>query len=91
MKTATLPTLRVEPGLRKSAEAVLRPGESLSGFVAEAVQRNVARRRADVEFLNRGLAHREEARRTADYVSPEQTLVKLERMLKPHVRRKASR
>ena len=90
MKTATLPTLRVEPGLRKNAEEVLRPGESLSGFVAESVQLNVARRRADKEFLDRGLRHREQARRTGDYASPEQTLAKLERVLAPK-RRKASR
>ena len=90
MKTATLPTLRVEPSLRKNAEEVLRPGESLSGFVAEAVRRNVEKRRADAEFLARGLAHREESRRTSDYASPKETLGTLERMLKP-ARGKVSR
>ena len=91
MKTATLPTLRVEPKLRQNAEALLRPGESLSGFVEEAVRRNVDRRRADAEFLARGLANRDEARRTGRYTSPAETLAKLERMLKPASRRRPSR
>jgi hypothetical protein len=90
MKTATLPTLRVEPSLRSDAERVLRAGETLSGFVAEAVRRNIARRRFDAEFLARGLLHRENARRTGDYASPEETLAKLERLARPR-RKKPSR
>ena len=91
MKTATLPTLRVEPRLRQNAEELLRPGESLSGFVEEAVRRNVDRRRADAEFLARGLANREEARRTSRYKTPEATFAKLERMLRPAPKKRPSR
>ena len=32
MKTATLPSLRVEPELRQAAEAMLQQGESLSAL-----------------------------------------------------------
>ena len=32
MKTATFPSLRVEPELREAAESVLEEGETLSGF-----------------------------------------------------------
>ena len=42
MKTATLPPLRVDGALRAAAESLLREGETLSGFVLEAVQLNIA-------------------------------------------------
>ena len=38
MKTATLPSLRVEPELRDAAESVLQAGETLSSFVETAVR-----------------------------------------------------
>ena len=34
MKTAQLPPVRVEPSVREEIESVLRPGETLSQFVA---------------------------------------------------------
>ena len=37
MKTSTIPSLRVDPQLRLAAESVLRDGESLSGFVEQAI------------------------------------------------------
>lgn len=90
MKTATLPTLRVEAELRASAEKLLRPGESLSAFVEDAVQRNVERRRVDADFLARGIRHREEARRKGDYTTPSKTLAKLAAM-KPRAPKKSAR
>ncbi len=33
MKTASLPSLRVDPALRKADEAVLHEGETFSSFV----------------------------------------------------------
>lgn len=68
MKTATLPSLRVEPELREAAESVLAEGETLSGFIESSVRETIQRRRTRAEFLARGLASREEARRTGDYV-----------------------
>jgi len=41
MKTKTLPPLRVTPGLRREAEAVLADGETLSAFILDSVARNV--------------------------------------------------
>src|ERR1019366_2790917 len=62
MKTATMPALRVHPELRQAAEAILRPGETLSGFVEDALRRNVELRRAQQAFIERGLASREVAK-----------------------------
>ena len=38
MKTASIPSLRVSPDLRESAERVLRDGETLSSFVETAIR-----------------------------------------------------
>lgn len=67
MKSATLPSLRVEPELRQAAESVLRKGESLSSFMEQSLRDEVDRRRMQTEFVARGLASRDEARRTGEY------------------------
>jgi hypothetical protein len=67
MKTATLPSLRVEPELREAAEGVLKKGETLSAFVEEAVRRQVEYRQTQAEFIARGMASRDEAKRTGVY------------------------
>lgn len=67
MKTASLPSVRVDPKLRKAAEAVLRKGESLSGFMEQSLRDEVARREQQREFIARGLAARDEARRKNEY------------------------
>ena len=41
MKTATLPSLRVEPELREAAESVLEQGETLSGFIEASVRETI--------------------------------------------------
>ena len=56
MKTATIPSLRVEPALREAAEAVLREGETLSGFVEASLRAQVRQRQLQDEFIRRGLA-----------------------------------
>ncbi|MBK1611856.1 prevent-host-death protein [Rubrivivax gelatinosus] len=81
MKTATLPSLRVEPELRAAAESVLVEGESLSGFIEASVRESIERRRVRAEFIVRGLAAREEARLSGDYVDADQVLEKLQRKL----------
>jgi predicted transcriptional regulator len=81
MKTATIPSLRVEPELRQAAESVLKEGETLSGFVEEAVRRNVEYRRAQQAFIDRGLAGREAARRSGKYVPAATVLDKLSKRL----------
>lgn len=67
MKTASLPSLRVEPELRRAAESVLHEGESLSSFMEQSLRDEVNRRRMQAEFIARGLAARDEARRTGVY------------------------
>lgn len=67
MKSATLPSLRVEPELRDAAESVLQDGETLSGFIEASVRETIERRRARSEFIARGLASREDAKHTGKY------------------------
>lgn len=81
MKTSTLPPLRVSPELRADAEAVLAPGESLSSFVHDAVTRTIEYRKAQQEFVERGLASAAKARRTGRYVSSDTALRTLRRQL----------
>lgn len=81
MKTATFPSLRVEPELRAAAEELLEEGESLSSFVEQSIRDGVQRRRAQREFLARGLKSRNSARRSQDYVSASKVLARLESML----------
>lgn len=81
MKTATLPSLRVEPELREAAESVLQKGESLSGLMEQSLRDEVQRRRHQAEFIARGLASRDEARRTGEYFDAEQVHDELRSML----------
>jgi predicted transcriptional regulator len=74
MKTATLPSLRVEPELREAAESVLQKGESLSGLMEQSLRDEVQRRRHQAEFVARGLASRDEARRTGRYIDAQDVL-----------------
>lgn len=86
MKTATLPPLRVEPGLREAAESVLHEGESLSGLMEKSLRDEVNRRRNQAEFIARGLAAREEAKRTGVYYTVDESLARLDTILAKHKR-----
>lgn len=68
MKIATIPSLRVDPELRRSAESVLHDGESLSGFVEHTIRQTIAYRQTEKEFITRGLMARDQARQTGYYV-----------------------
>ena len=81
MKNASIPSLRVEPELRKAAESVLRQGESLSGFMEESLREGVNRRLAQAAFVARGLAARDEARDTGRYVEADAVHAELRAML----------
>lgn len=81
MKTATIPSLRVEPELRLAAENVLEEGETLSSFVEQAVRNNIVRRQTQQAFIARGLAGRDEARNTGEYFSGDRVLEELDGML----------
>ena len=81
MKTATIPSLRVDPELRMAAESVLKDGESLSSFVEQSIRSNIEQRRLQKEFIARGLAAREEARSTGEYFPAEAVHAELDVML----------
>lgn len=49
---------------QEAAESVLQEGETLSGFIEASVRETIQRRRVRAEFIARGLASREEAKRT---------------------------
>ena len=81
MKTAAIPAVRVPPELRQAAEDLLQTGETLSGFVEEAVRRNIEFRQAQKAFVERGLASATAARDSGKYVSAATVLGKLQRRL----------
>ena len=81
MKKATLPPLRVDSELRAAAESMLQQGETLSGFVLESVQLNIARREVQREFIARGLRARDDARQSGQYVSADEMLQRLDNSL----------
>lgn len=80
MKTATIPSLRVDPELRRAAESVLQQGESLSSFMEQALRASINRRQIQQEFIARGLASRDEARQSGEYFSAEDVLRELDDM-----------
>jgi len=67
MKTAQLPPVRVEPAVRAEIENALREGETLSQFVEVAVLQAARRRKADQDFLARGRASLDNARKTGEF------------------------
>jgi len=81
MKTATIPSLRVDPELRLAAEGVLLKGETLSSFIEQSLRANIEHRQWQAEFVARGLASRDEARKTNEYFAAEEVLQELDDML----------
>lgn len=81
MKTATIPSVRVEPELRAEVESLLGDGETVSEFVEASVRAAVLRRRNQAEFVARGLRSLDEARRNGDYVDADVVLQTLQRKL----------
>jgi hypothetical protein len=88
MKTATIPSVRVEPELRAEVESLLSEGETLSQFVEASVRVTVLRRRNQAEFIARGLRSLDDARRTGDYVEADALVQKLQRTLNDARKRK---
>ena len=81
MKSSSIPSIRVKPELREAAESVLREGESLSSFMEESLKAGIQHRKAQQEFIERGLAARAEAKQTGEYFSSDTVLDKLKNML----------
>ncbi|SAL67651.1 YlcI/YnfO family protein [Caballeronia humi] len=81
MKTASLPSLRVDPELRQAAESVLLDGESLSSLMESSLRASVIRRQMQRDFVARGLRSRDHARRTGEYYDAAEVHAELEAML----------
>ncbi|MEN2472893.1 YlcI/YnfO family protein [Burkholderia sp. GS2Y] len=81
MKTTAFPSVHVEPELLAAAKRVLCDGETLSSFVEQSIRESVERRRFQSEFIARGIASRDKAMRTGQYVSSSDVLERLERRL----------
>lgn len=81
MKSATLPPLRVAPELRTAAESVLHEGESLSSLMEQSLRDEVKRRRMQAEFIARGLAARDDAKRTGVYYTVDDVMGSLRNVL----------
>jgi predicted transcriptional regulator len=81
MKTSAIPSVRVEPELREQLEQVLQVGETLSSFVETSVRENVRRRLEQAEFVRRGMASLEAARRSGKYIKADAVIAKLQARL----------
>ena len=81
MKTATFPSLRVEPELRDAAESVLLEGETLSSLIETAMRETIQRRRVQDEFIARGLRALDDARRTGVYHAAADVHAEMQRRL----------
>jgi predicted transcriptional regulator len=81
MKTATIPSLRVDPALRLAAESVLHDGETLSAFMEQSLRAQIDRRLTQQAFLARGLASRDEAESSGEYFTAAEVLQELDSML----------
>lgn len=81
MKTATFPSLRTTPELRQAAEQILQEGETLSGFVEQAIRESIERRQHQQEFIARGLRSRDDARQSGKYIGADSVVGRLEQLL----------
>lgn len=77
MKTATIPSVRVEPEFRDEVERVLGEGETLSQFVEAAVRACVLQRKSQAEFVARGMKSLASARRSGEYVEAGEMMQRL--------------
>lgn len=92
MKSATLPSIRVEPEFRSAVESLLHEGESLSQFVENAVRDTLIQRQHQSEFVARGIQSLEAARQSNDYVEADDMLAQLrDRLTKARSQAQSSR
>jgi predicted transcriptional regulator len=88
---STLPPLRVPLKLRRRVEAALEEGETLSGFILEAVTTRTEERESQRAFIARGLASARRARATGNYLEPKDVLAELDAMTAAHRARSGKR
>jgi hypothetical protein len=91
MKTSTIPPVRVQPALRQELEDALHEGETLAGFVESAVRDAVFKRKAQAEFLRRGIEAIERTKAAEDGVPVDEVLQNLQSRLEAAKATKASR
>ncbi|ABB23938.1 YlcI/YnfO family protein [Pelodictyon luteolum] len=80
-KSASLPSIRINPELRTAAEGVLREGETLSGFILDSLCTNIERRKLQTSFLEKGLKALDESEATGEYYDADDVLAELKQML----------
>ena len=78
---SSIPSFNVDPALKEAAESVLETGESLASLAEQSLRINVERRLHQRDFIARGLASRDEAKRTGEYYSAAEVLAELDSML----------
>ena len=81
MKTATIPSVRIEPELRAEIESLLGEGETVSELVEASVRAAVLRLRHRAEFIASGVRSLERARRTGDCAEADAVVEVLQRKL----------
>jgi len=81
MKTKSLPSTRISPELRDDVMQSLHEGESLSSFIEESVRHTINRRKAQKEFIERGLRSKTEARNSNTYFTADEVIAGLEEQL----------
>ncbi len=90
MKTATLPSIRVEQAFRDELEGSLKEGETISEFIETSVRATLQRRNRQAEFIARGMASLEETRRTGVTYPAEVVMRELEEKLEQALQRRAT-
>ncbi|MGO8079576.1 YlcI/YnfO family protein [Rhizobium leguminosarum] len=90
MKTASLPSLRVDPELRAAAESVLKEGESLSSLIEDSLRRQIDYRKTQAEFIARGLAGLADAERTGVFYTTDDIQESMRKKLEKAKARKAA-
>lgn len=90
MKTATIPSVRVDPEFRDEVEQVLGKDESLSQFVEAAVRASVRQRKDQAEFMARGLSSLANARKSGEYFDAGEVMRRLRMKLGSAKARRAS-
>lgn len=90
MKTASLPSLRVDPELRAAAESVLKEGESLSSLIEDSLRRQIDYRKTQAEFIAWGLAGLADAERTGVFYTTDDIQELMRKKLEKAKARKAA-
>lgn len=81
MKSSSLPSLRVDPEFREAVESVLRDGETLTSLIESSIRETIQRRRAQEEFIARGLRSREDVQHSGIRHSAAKVHAELQRRL----------